>query len=312
MNRESGRYLKKYKVEIVSISISVLIGVIYSMTMAIIVGDFSDAVSHGVNLTILLAILSLLIQQVKRVPRIEELVQMVKYQETLQKDLVFSINGEKQRANELLTHLHSRNELVHITGRRILDDYMDSFKRIEHGFEIKGAYWVMRSYAEFWKNLVAKQRLVGPDPNACLVVRVTHSSDIKLLHPDEEEWANQLILHQHEFIKAGGIVLRILIGKELEMNSHYAFVKEKCESIGVEVKYVCAKASDNFSYDFLWLADDNYVVQWYTNVSGDKLDRCEIRDQEDESVISQWRMLFYRAAEEDSAFRKLPKYREVL
>jgi hypothetical protein len=306
--------LERYLPEILAIFISALVGVCYGLMTLQFTDDQFDALTYGLFVSVILSCLTLLIQQVRRVPRIQDLLQRIQLQQTELKRLIDILSSDGDRVHELRTHLSFLKGAIKVVGFDVLDGYIESIKKTEHGFAIEGAFWALRSYEKLWRFIVAEQKRIGNDSDKCLIARITHTNDVNLWIPEKEMRSRVLLRYQREFIEAGGKIVRILIGSAKTIDDPEAEVyrqaKKLMEEQGIEVKYI-PKMGEDYSYDFLWIANKGYVVKWYSGVGGQALDKCEILDQVDETIIDMWRSLADRAEHEDSPITSIPKGRTI-
>lgn len=307
-----------HQLERVTAIISLLVGAVYALLSFYIGGSTKDAaftaLTYGIFISIISSTLILLIEQVRTVPRIKDILQQVQEQQADQKKLLDMLSTDSNRVHELRTHLSSLSPLVKGLGMKVLEDYLESLRTIEDGFLIEGSYWSLKAYESFWQFLVREQNKVGDDEERCLIARITHTNDINIWNPENEMKARLLLLHQEAFIKAGGKIVRILIGTPSNLNDRgaegYRKAKELMEAKNIEVKYIASKGED-YSYDFAWVENSKYVVKWYSGVGGQALDKCEIFDSVDENVRDMWRTLADRAQKEDSAIESIPASRHM-
>jgi len=306
--------LERYLPEILAIFISSIAGLCYGLVTLHFTENQFDSITYGLFISVILSCLTLLIQQVRRVPRIQDILQRIQLQQAELKRLIDVLSLDGNRVHELRTHLSFLNGAIKAVGSDILDGYLESIKKTEHGFAVDGSFWALKSYEKLWRFLVAEQKKIGSDPDKCLIARITHTNDINLWIPEKEMRSRALLRYQKEFIEAGGKVVRILIGsakdiRDLEAEG-YRHAKRLMEESGIEVKYI-PKMGEDYSYDFLWVSNRGYVVKWYSGVGGQALDKCEILDQVDETIIDMWRSLADRAEHEDSKIWSIPPGRAI-
>ena len=229
------------------------------------------------------------------------------------KSLSLSLVTDKDRFHQLRAHLSSLKSDISVLGTDILGNYLKSIQAVNDGFAIKGSSWSLRAYEKFWKLLVSRQRKFGVDAESCLIARITHVNNIELLDVTASPCSRLILVHQKEFIAAGGVITRILIGPypNLEDPSaqSYRRIRDQMESVGIEVKYIQKEQGEEYSYDFAWVDNLNYVVKLYSDVGGRSLDKCEILDKVDESIKQIWMFVSDRAQKEDSFIESIPSSR---
>jgi hypothetical protein len=306
--------INQYLHELLAVTSSSFVGVVYGIVTFRYTANQFDAITYGLFISVILASFILLLQQVRTIPQIQDLSQQIQlYQHELKRLTdILSIDGN--RTHSLRTHLASLKPFLKIVGSEVLTDYMQSLQRAEHGLSIEGSFWALRSYEKFWRFLVAEQKKIGNDPQKCLIARITHTNDVNLWLPDKETISQSLLIHQREFIKAGGKIVRILVGPTQNINEPdaqaYKQAKKLMEEGGIEVKYIPKQGAD-YSYDFAWIAEAGYVVKWYSGAGGQALYKCEILDKVDETIVEMWRALADRARNEDSSISSIPDAREL-
>ena len=221
-----------------------------------------------------------------------------------------SIKEDHQQLADIRKYLSRKSPMIYHIGSQIITNYLNDIKLEDNGFGVEGEYWALKCYRTFWEYLLAEQQKRQRSVQPPMIARITHSSDIRLWMKDREARAEELLILQQEFVKANGIIVRILIGPDKVMSGEYQDVKRQMEKVGIEVKYIAAKTNDDRSYDFLWLNDENYVLLWYTGV-GPFLSKCVITDSPDPDIGSRWRVLATRAEKEDSKIFKIPEERSI-
>jgi hypothetical protein len=211
--------------------------------------------------------------------------------------------------------------LVRNAGKASYKDYSQKFQTTDHGYEVSGEDWSLSAYARVWERLVETQKQIEADgSNRVLIARVTHSNDIEIWNangPFGRSRAEGMLSLQRDFIKHGGIIVRLLLYRPGESIETYTQVKEAMEEIGIETRLCELDLTDEAEFDFLWAttAEDSEnqhcVVKWFPVIGGRRLARCEITDLADEDVRRLWRHFAIRSEGKEGSFRNIPKDRQT-
>lgn len=102
----------------------------------------------------------------------------------------------------------------------------------------------------------------------------------------------------------------MLIGPHPTPNEDYQAVIEKMGNIGIEVKYFHDKEVMERDFDFLFLADENIVLKWFSGATGRRLAGCTIEDKIEDVVIKTWASLFEKTKEMGDPVNSIPPDRE--
>jgi hypothetical protein len=315
----------KYAQELTITVVSTLLGVIYGFVTSKQPGssDF-DSITYGFFTSLLLATFGLLFQQIKTVPKIEHLLQEVKtYEQDLQR-LADTLSADGDRLSKLRTHLASRSPFMKLVGQHILGIYTKQIQTTDFGFTLESEHWALKGYEKFWQHLVEEQQRQGNDDGKRLIARITHANNIKIWL-DEEFLSSTLLMHQGAFVRAGGIIIRILVGpyKNLEdpEAKYYLEAKKRMSEYGIVTKYV-SSLNINYSYDFAWIDNPSSptsgdIVKWYSGAGGQMIDKCEFLDELEEGIRDTWIALAYRVTKSETADDKeaitqvLPQSRQL-
>lgn len=217
---------------------------------------------------------------------------------------VKNLSTDKKRVSEIEGHLFGREPFVRDFGFKIWYDYLDGFQITEGGIFLDGEEISIKAAIKLWRILSLKQL---SNSEQRIVARITHSNDISIWLPEEREMSNDLYVYQQQFISAGGIIVRFLIGPNKVPDDRYNRAMKKMESIGIEVRYFYIGDVGERDFDFLYLHRESFVLKWYSGIQGKNLSGCFISDKREEEIINRWSTLFYKAKNEGNPITSIPK-----
>ncbi|MFO0885459.1 MAG: hypothetical protein U0894_14940 [Pirellulales bacterium] len=211
------------------------------------------------------------------------------------------------------------NELIRVAGRMSQNDHSAKFLANEHGFEVTGEEWSLSGYQRVWEQLVEFQkRIQSENSGRCIVARITHSNDIDIWNENGKAGASRaesLLDLQENFIKHGGVIVRLLLYQGEQPGEIYESVAKRMQSIGIESRLCELKSDDEARFDFLWACLDekndemHCVVKWFPGTGGLRLAGCEITDIADDEVRRLWRLFGGRSERKDGPFKHIPATR---
>lgn len=220
---------------------------------------------------------------------------------------VKNLSIDKKRVSEIEGHLFGREDLVRDFGFKIWNDYLNGFQITEGGLYLEGEELSIKTAIKLWRMLSLKQ-LLNPDKK--IIARITHSNDISIWLPEENDASNDLYIFQQQFVKNGGVIVRFLIGPSKQPSERYLRAMRKMEEIGIEVRYFYIQEVGEKDFDFLYLHDEKLVLKWYSGIQGNNLSGCFISDKQEEEIINRWATLFYKAKNDGNPITKIPPQRE--
>jgi hypothetical protein len=209
---------------------------------------------------------------------------------------------------------------VRNAGRASHKDYTQKFQTNDHGYEVYGEDWSLSAYSRVWERLVEEQKQLQSHGNKdMLIARVTHSNDIDIWNANGagRSRAEGLLSLQRDFIRHGGVIVRLLLYRASDSLDKYHHVKDAMESIGIETRLCELDSTDDAPFDFLWAtsneASENQhcVVKWYPVAGGLRLAKCEITDLADEDVRRIWRHFAIRSENIEGNFESIPHDRQT-
>lgn len=237
--------------------------------------------------------------------------------EELKKISEFIHKIEERNLIQFSQHLDSlESDIVKLTGQDFLEEHIRVLGIKPNGFALGEENSALKSYTFFWKRLVERQKGIGNKEADKLIARITHSNDIDIWNVEgsNNEEAKELLDLQGQFIKSGGIIVRILLGKAEEMNSDYIQVADRMKEKGIEVKYLCV--NKDLDYDFLWVNggnkdQENFVVKWFSGAGGRKLSSCEILGFVERTIKNKWGKFDTRLSEMNKQIESIPDSRKL-
>lgn len=289
--------MKTFNVHTSWLLLSLVIGLAYTFATEIYSEEkWFLPVTYGMYVTLLGVCISLLLEIQAKMRKTDDDLQSLadRAQELI----------DMHRLNSAVSNtryeLQKRKPYVALAGVRTLRKYAKSFYVTSDGYAVEGEQGALTSYEEFWRLLVDKQKKLGFSDAKRLIARITHSNDISLWSLRDRNNAHTLRQLQENFIKAGGIIVRIFIHAAEEPTEEYRQVMDWMEEIGVDARYVSSNHPNiaiDFRYDFLLVRNDveneHYVAKWYTGSHGMLLDKCEISDVIDDDVLARWNALVH-------------------
>lgn len=294
--------------------LSLLLGVLYTFATELYANaDWFTSLTYGTLVALLCASLSLLLEVQVKLERTDEGISNLatSVQEIID---ILRINSDVATTRH---ELGRRKPYVAQAGIRTLRKYANGFYATDNGYAIEGEQGSLAAYEEFWRLLLEKQKTLGFSDNRRLIARITHSLDIGLWSLREKNNAQTLKQLQEDFVKAGGIVVRILIHTDEKPNAEYIEVMKWMRRVGMDVRYVSSKRSSfspQFRYDFLLVMNDveneSYVAKWYSSPPGTRLDKCEISDTIDDDLLARWNALVHASIPEYGELDIIPLTRQ--
>jgi hypothetical protein len=251
---------------------------------------------------------------VTKIPGIEKLMHTIDRQHDVSTRLFESLKTEQVELQKIYSHLQGRKIEIQEYGNELIKHYLAGFKLYKGGIALEGEHWSLQSYIQFWQYLAEKQQNISEHKNQNnIIVRLTHSNDINIWRTSSKpykEYAEDAYLFQKKFIKHGGIVVRVLIGEVETPTDDYKEVIAKMENIGIEVKYLPQSEVPERDFDFLFLADEEIVLKWFSGNNGRRLSKCEITDHVEDVVRRTWASLFEKLLERGDPIVSIPKERQ--
>lgn len=206
----------------------------------------------------------------------------------------------------LRASISQRRSIVRSTGEQTLDQLLESIRARKDGFEIEGQYWALESYIHFWRSLVQAQEERSNAGDDGLIARITHSNSIDIWKSPQAE---TLLSLQRSFVNAGGRVLRILLGHQVQPSPDYEEVMADMREYRIDVWYLPIKHNEA-RFDFLWADKLEAVVKWASAAGGSGLRACEVLDVVEPGLKNEWYHLATRVV---SAYKDLdPETRKLL
>lgn len=223
--------------------------------------------------------------------------------------------GSDHKVNEVNNRLASLNGMAKVFGSKVYYNYLRNFRLVDNGFAVEGEQFALSSYAEFWRQLNEEQNIRNALKKPCLIARITHSNEIQIWDPNMEPKAYKqaklsLYNSQKEFVKNGGIIVRVLIGREKAPNANYKSIIEKMSEIGIEVKYFDETVYNVPDYDFLYLADEGIVLKWYAAL-GQNLTGFEVTDAVEDEVKEVWETIYNLLRDGGDPITSIPPERGI-
>jgi len=154
----------------------------------------------------------------------------------------------------------------------------------EDKFVVSNPYLAIKSYADFWKLLIAEQERLGSAHR--LTVEAIHSCEMNIWNTGKNTWAEKLLEYQADFCRAGGSITRILCGQGSDPGpdtiSAYTAMK------AVEINVV----THDFEWDFLRVIENDDLVIWssFSRGQGKVIGRatyCKLSHPEYKEVIDE-------------------------
>lgn len=298
---------KSYNLEIISLACSALLAFIYTFITNI---QVKDDIIFG----LLLAIFILVIFRLPILPILETSAERTdKKMRDFGEDLKDAISDHK--VYQITHHISQLNPITKDVAQGVFRNYLERFSLERKGFSVKGEQFALNSYVLFWEKLCVEQRKNRAEGIPDIIARITHSNQIEIWcdKVNGEHYSSvthSLYALQKEFIKTGGVIARILIGKENVPNEKYKEAMEKMKSIGVDVKYLPRNSFEVQDYDFLFLHREQLMLTWQADRNNIKLAGFAIQDTIPIEVIRDWKKLYDALEEKNDAINAIPKDRE--
>ncbi|MEZ4941273.1 MAG: hypothetical protein R3D58_10405 [Saprospiraceae bacterium] len=211
-------------------------------------------------------------------------------------EIVKIIKGQNERIRNLILHCAKSGPFVGRFYTQTMKKYHEEFSIESNGFVITNEYLSLIIYIQFWEYLVAQQKKIPYNSsNSPIIARVVHSNTIHIWtnkHDKYKEFTNKLLRLQKEFVDAGGIIVRILIGKTFEPDKAYKNVIALMRQYRIDIKYLQQSEYNKLDYDFVLLMDENMVLKWFSDASGNTLYKTVIHDFVEKQVWEKWSELF--------------------
>ncbi|MBB4634611.1 hypothetical protein [Longimicrobium terrae] len=312
--KQWGIKMKRFNVHKSWMLLSLAVGLIYAeLTETHAHNDWFEPLTYGIFISMLSVSIALLLEIHSKLEATDEGLQEL---EQMSQEVI-----DMLRLNSIVAttryELQRRKPYVAQAGVRTLRKYAKSFYVTPTGYAVEGEQGALTAYEEFWRLLLEKQRKLGFSDHHRLIARTTHSNDISLWSLRERNNAHTLKQLQEDFIKAGGIVIRIFIHSDEKPSPQYLQVMNWMSKVGVDVRYVSSddpSVTPDFRYDFLLIMNDadseHYVSKWYSGSHGMLLDKCEISDVIDDDVLGRWNALVHASTAEYGELDMIPLARQ--
>lgn len=283
---------------------------------------------------------------IEREEDIKRLISSFDKQYEVAQTLVQQLSKDKQKDTYIgkLMRFSRFKSNVFCLGNTMLNEQITQVHITSYGFYVEGEARSLRLYTIFWAKMIEKQREIntsmGIDENAIpiinsnnqydkarLIVRATHSNDINLFlgkeHFPYNDTVDEFLEKQRAFVNCGGIIERILLGREKEATTDYVEVIDRMKKDGIGIRYLPLLPSDKKAYDFAWVSsnevsrlnesdgDTNFVAKWKSLQASNELGACEIFDGVETTIYRQWRTLGRRVEKGGDGFDKIPTSRQT-
>jgi hypothetical protein len=191
------------------------------------------------------------------------------------------------REVEVKASLLNRGELTRSAGSAIIQQYSDGIKQTDYGFQVSAKDWAFVCIREFWNLLKVKQKSSRAN-NESLEVNVTHSAAIELWEGGKSV-TDETLGAQSEFVRDGGKIRRVFIGRDPKPDSRYLRVMSRMKKDhNIDVFYVSLdKVRLDLKCDFMWVKGFDVVMKWYTGQGG-TVHTCELVDKVENDVRELW------------------------
>jgi hypothetical protein len=245
--------------------------------------------------------------------KLKQEIELTKTQMSLNKEIYSVLDKQNNDFKRLALHILDSNPLAKGLSKRILESFLHKFEAFSNGINIKDEYMSLYSYITFWEYLSELQEKKKKDKDDCIVVRVVHSNSIHIWtneHDKYKELSIEIYRWQRKFIANGGIIVRILIGKDEFPNESYQRAMKEMEKCGIDAKYLHKSQKVRLQYDFLLLFDEKFTVKWKSDAHGDGLSECEYFDSISKDDARTWQYLFYELRDKGNPITSIPQNRE--
>lgn len=319
-NRADAIDVAKNRVAVVVIIVSILLSTIYGLISYFKgePGDAFTAFSYGLILSLLFSCLGLLFdlifslnslriisQNLRNSADFETLMKLLSDSRKTMEAIHLSFSGDPEAAGKSLKLAKLPEGIIRDTGDRAFSAYLQDFRLIDDGIKTEGEAWAVKSYSYFWERLLAEQRKRRGNSDKPIVVRITHSNSINIWSDEHSDIINLMNL-QKDFVSNGGRIARIFLGNEPEPNDKYKRVLAKMRSMNINAFYHQHESSINLPYDFLWVADLEVAVKWYSGAGGTSLGSCEIlkvRESAARDLRNKWDSLWRQLADKSAGLQ---------
>jgi hypothetical protein len=279
----------KTLVAIIIVLVSIVVSTFYGVLSYVLgkPGEGFTAISYGIIFTLLLSCLGILFDLTYSLNSVrtaaQSLISLVDNRRVL--DAVKENKGKlvqierhlsgDQQGSDKAKKISTFPDVIQETAERTFNDYLSNFLVLDDGFKVEGEDWSLRSYYFFWECLLEEQnKRKGGEEG--LVVRITHSNSIRIwLSENTNSDVSKLLTLQKAFNDAGGRIARVFLGNEPKATSDYERVLKRMRNSKLDAFYLRPE-SNTLPYDFLWVADLDFVVKWYSGAGGESLGSCEI------------------------------------
>jgi len=279
--------------------------------------------THGLsNLTVPIAVsigllvniaLLLNFDLLAKVPKLFEIQNQLEKEIESNNALLLAFQKEETELKDTYLEIKQRNVFLRDFAVKLISSYLHGFRNVDNGIELSGEYWALKTYVEFWNQLILLQKERNQNNGKNVIVRCTHSNDIRIwIEYDRayQDFSYDLYRNQREFIKEGGQIIRVFIGEDDKPNNDYEKVMRKMEKIKIETKYLSQKEAIERSFDFLYMPDEEVNMKWISGSRGKRLAKCIIEDKIDNEVRATWNSLWDKLIEKGDPIKSIPKGRE--
>lgn len=201
------------------------------------------------------------------------------------------VKNQKDKVKKLIFTVTKSNIFCKGFYKKVLDEYYKSFKILNDGFHVDDEYLSLSFYTTFWEYLLCLQE---KSPNEKLIARVIHSNNIQIWQENDIKYkiySSQLLQLQKDFLAAGGLIIRIFIGSDIEPSPSYQSVMNNMESIGVRTDYL-NDAKYTLKYDFVALFKENFTLQWFSSQNSNDIVGSLVKNSVDSEVLDMWHRIY--------------------
>lgn len=174
---------------------------------------------------------------------------------------------------ESLLHL---KDTVMTTGVGVFDKYLASLSGVQGGIKMELKDWAWDAHITFWRALADEQKTRGK--NSPLHVKVTHKADIAKWKAQERVAS---LAAQDDFIKAGGTIKRVFIGRSDSPSAAYIAVMREMAVRGIKDVYYLGGSNiprNIPTFDFAWVEETNAVVKWVSHDVGQSVSEFQVHE----------------------------------
>jgi hypothetical protein len=248
-------------------------------------------------------------------------IKLQKEETNISKKIFRILDASNVRFKNLVSHINYADHFSKGLSTHMLNELFNRYEPITKGLRIKDEILSLQTYVYLWEYLSEFQKKIS-DSNKklginntenCLIARVVHSNTIDIWtneHDKYKDLSRQIFKWKKRFIDNGGIIVRIIIGDELNPNNDYLKAMDEMRKIGIEVKYLARPISTRIRYDFLLLYDESFIVKWISDAPGVALSECEYLNSNNKETARRWEDLFYLLRDRGNSISSIPDERE--